>query len=89
MPDTPIPDILPNNTLMLPSIPETRNTSQLWVHRLKMQVRIAHQHLAQEVYTMPCMPVSTVVFQLRHGHIVAIVYCVEKNVICVSYSILR
>jgi hypothetical protein len=88
MSNTPIPHILPNNTLMLPPIAKTRDSSQLRIHRFEMKIRVAHQHLAQEVYAMSRVPIGAIVFKLRHGHIVAVVHCVEKNVICMSDRVL-
>jgi hypothetical protein len=53
-----------------------------------MQIRITHEHLSQEVYAMPCMPVCAVVFDLRHGDLVAALYCVEQNIVRVSDGVL-
>jgi hypothetical protein len=88
MSNTPIPHILPNNTLMLPPIAKTRDSSQLRIHRFEMKIRVTHQHLSQEVYAMPRVPISAVVFKLRHSYIVAVVHCIEKNVVCMSDCVL-
>ncbi|KAL5115579.1 hypothetical protein ACEQ8H_006555 [Pleosporales sp. CAS-2024a] len=77
------------NTLMFPSVTKARDTTQLSIDRFKMQIRVAHEHLAQKVYTVPSMPICAVVFELRHVNAVASFYCVENNVVGVSDSVLQ